>query len=97
MWNIIGRKCSVIIPNIVGKYGNPVQRALQKLSALDIRTICSTHGPVWREYAAKAIDIYDRMSRYEGEEGDDDRVRQHVWQYRTDGRSDCRFFGREQG
>ena len=55
--------------NIVGKYGNPVQRALQKLSALDIRTICSTHGPVWREYAAKAIDIYDRMSRYEGEEG----------------------------
>ena len=44
--------------NIVGKYGNPVQRALQKLSALDIRTICSTHGPVWREYAAKAIDIY---------------------------------------
>ena len=55
--------------NIVGKYGNPVQRALQKLSALDIRTICSTHGPVWCEYAAKAIDIYDRMSRYEGEEG----------------------------
>ena len=38
-------------------------------TALDIRTICSTHGPVWREYAAKAIDIYDRMSRYEGEEG----------------------------
>ena len=55
--------------NIVGKYGSPVQRALQKLSGLDIQTICSTHGPVWREYASKAIDIYDRMSRYEGEEG----------------------------
>ena len=55
--------------NIVGKYGSPVQRALQKLSGLDIQTICSTHGPVWREYAAKAIDLYDRMSRYEGEEG----------------------------
>ena len=52
--------------NIVGKYGSPVQRALQKLSGLDIQTICSTHGPVWREYASKAIDIYDRMSRYEG-------------------------------
>ena len=36
---------------------------------MDIQTICSTHGPVWREYASKAIDIYDRMSRYEGEEG----------------------------
>ena len=55
--------------NIVGKYGNPVQRALQKLSALDIQTICSTHGPVWREHKGKAIEIYDRLSRYEGEEG----------------------------
>lgn len=55
--------------NIVGKYGNPVQRALQKLSALEIDTICSTHGPIWRKYAKKAIDIYDRLSRYEGEDG----------------------------
>lgn len=55
--------------NIVGKYGNPVQRALQKLSALEIKTICSTHGPVWQEYAHKAVEIYDRLSRYEAEEG----------------------------
>lgn len=55
--------------NIVGKYGNPVQRALQKLSVLGIETICSTHGPVWRKYAKKAIEIYDRLSRYEGEDG----------------------------
>ena len=55
--------------NIVGKYGNPVQRALQKLSGLEIKTICSTHGPVWRAEAAKAIAIYDQLSRYEAEEG----------------------------
>ncbi|MGM9798069.1 MAG: FprA family A-type flavoprotein [Parabacteroides sp.] len=55
--------------NIVGKYGNPVQRALQKLSALEIKTICSTHGPVWQEHVAKAVGIYDRLSRYEAEEG----------------------------
>lgn len=55
--------------NIVGKYGNPVQRALKKLESLDIQTICSTHGPVWREYKDKAIEIYDRLSRYEGENG----------------------------
>ena len=55
--------------NIVGKYGNPVQRALQKLSALEINTICSTHGPVWRKYAHKAIEIYDRLSRYDADEG----------------------------
>lgn len=55
--------------NIVGKYGSPVQRVLQKLSKLEIRTICSTHGPVWREHIVKAVDLYDRLSRYEGEEG----------------------------
>lgn len=55
--------------NIVGKYGNPVQKALQKLSKLEIKTICSTHGPVWQEHIARAMDIYDRMSRYEAEDG----------------------------
>ncbi|MDR0845356.1 MAG: FprA family A-type flavoprotein [Tannerella sp.] len=55
--------------NIVGKYGNPVQKVLQKLKLLDIQTLCPTHGPVWREYKDEAIDLYDRMSRYEGEKG----------------------------
>jgi len=55
--------------NIVGKYGNPVQKALQKLSALEVKTICSTHGPVWRENIDKVVALYDRLSRYEGEEG----------------------------
>ncbi|MDR2808934.1 MAG: FprA family A-type flavoprotein [Tannerellaceae bacterium] len=55
--------------NIVGKYGSPVQKALQKLAGLDIQTICSTHGPVWREHLADAVSVYDRLSRYEGENG----------------------------
>lgn len=55
--------------NIVGKYGAPVQRALKKLAGLDIRTICPTHGPVWREHKEKAVGLYDRLSRYEAEPG----------------------------
>jgi flavorubredoxin len=55
--------------NIVGKYGSPVQKALRKLAGLDIRTICPTHGPVWREHLAEAVSVYDRLSRYEGEDG----------------------------
>jgi len=55
--------------NIVGKFGNPVQKALQKCSGLDIKMICSTHGPVWEENIAKVVDMYDKMSRYEAEEG----------------------------
>src|ERR1035437_7152249 len=55
--------------NIVGKYGAPVQKALQKLTPLDIDYICSTHGPVWKEYITEVVDMYDQLSRYEGKEG----------------------------
>lgn len=55
--------------NIVGKYGAPVQKALQKLSHLKIDLICSTHGPVWKENISKVVGIYDRLSRYEGDKG----------------------------
>ena len=55
--------------NIVGKYGNPVQKALNKLGSLPITVICSTHGPVWSENIARVVGIYDRLSRYEAEEG----------------------------
>ncbi len=55
--------------NIVGKYGSPVQKALQKLTPLEIKIICSTHGPVWQEQVSKAVDIYDQLSRYEAKEG----------------------------
>ncbi len=54
---------------IVGKYGQPVQRALQKIAPLDIAMICSTHGPVWRREIKRVVALYDRMSRYEGEQG----------------------------
>lgn len=55
--------------NIVGKYGKPVQMALKKTSGLEIKYICSTHGPVWHQYKDKVVDIYNRLSLYEGEEG----------------------------
>ena len=55
--------------NIVGKYGNPVQKALCKLADVEIKMICSTHGPVWIENIPKVVATYDRMSRYEGMEG----------------------------
>lgn len=55
--------------NIVGKYGAPVQKALAKLSGIDIQMICSTHGPIWKEEIQKVISIYNKLSLYEGEEG----------------------------
>lgn len=55
--------------NIVGKYGVFVQKALAKAQGLKIDYICSTHGPVWHDEIAKVVSIYDKLSRYEAEDG----------------------------
>lgn len=55
--------------NIVGKYGIPVQNALKKFVNEQIDYICPTHGPVWHQYKEKVMAEYDRMSRYDTEEG----------------------------
>ena len=55
--------------NIVGKYGAPVQMALKKLGGLDIRRVCSTHGPVWETNIAQVVALYDRLSRYDVDRG----------------------------
>lgn len=55
--------------NIVGKYGRFVQKALNKLSALELNYICPTHGPVWHNEISKAIEITNRLSKYESEDG----------------------------
>ena len=55
--------------NIVGRFGKPVQLALKKLENIKIDYICSTHGPVWKDKKKEVIDLYNRMSLYEGEEG----------------------------
>ncbi len=52
--------------NIVGKYGAQVQMALKKLAGVDIRLICSLHGPVWRkdiDYLMDRVSIGPHMSR----------------------------------
>lgn len=55
--------------NIVGKYGTFVQKALAKLADVPLRMICSTHGPVWTAEIDRVVGIYDRLSRYEAEQG----------------------------
>ncbi|MDR1338742.1 MAG: FprA family A-type flavoprotein [Prevotellaceae bacterium] len=55
--------------NIVGKYSGMVQKAFAKLAGVEIKCICPTHGPVWRDNPKTIIDLYDRWSRYEADEG----------------------------
>ena len=55
--------------NIVGKYGGPVEKAIEKLSSLPINYICSTHGPIWHEKISYVVEHYLKMARYQSEEG----------------------------
>ncbi len=49
---------------IVGKFGANVQAVLKKLSGLEIKTICSLHGPVLTENISYYINTYNTWSSY---------------------------------
>lgn len=53
---------------IVGKYGLQVQKLLKVAGTLDIRKICSLHGPVLTENLSHYIEKYDIWSSYRPEE-----------------------------
>ena len=53
---------------IVGKYGAQVQSLLKKVGGLDIRTICSLHGPVLTENLGYYIGLYNTWSSYQPED-----------------------------
>lgn len=54
---------------ILGKFGAPVQAGLKKLAGVDIKTICSTHGPIWTQHILQAIDTYKRLATGETQQG----------------------------
>ena len=56
--------------NIVAKYGMQVQNLLKKAVTLDIKKICSLHGPVLKDNLEKYIEKYDKWSKYESEDKD---------------------------
>ncbi|MDR0550498.1 MAG: flavin reductase [Spirochaetaceae bacterium] len=54
--------------NIVGKYGDQVQMALNKAAGLDIAFVCPLHGPIWRKNFAWYLNKYQYWSSYTPEE-----------------------------
>jgi flavorubredoxin len=55
--------------NIVGRYSSFVQKAIAKVRTLEISAICPSHGPILRSNPWRVVDLYDRWSRHEAEEG----------------------------
>lgn len=54
--------------NIVAKYGPQVQMLLKKVANLDIKMICSLHGPVLKDNLSEYIEKYNTWSSYMPEE-----------------------------
>ena len=52
---------------IVGKYGAQVQSLLRKIKDLDIKAICSLHGPILDENIPYYLNLYDTWSAYRPE------------------------------
>ena len=52
---------------IVGKYGMQVQSLFNKLASLDIKKICSLHGPIIEENLAEVLDKYKIWATYSSE------------------------------
>ena len=55
--------------NIVGKYGNMVQKAFKKLEGVDVNMVAATHGPIWRKDVNKVLSLYDKWSKQEADKG----------------------------
>ena len=53
--------------NIVGKYGPQAAKALEKVASLDVRSICSLHGPVLNEDLGTYVDYYVKWANYKAE------------------------------
>lgn len=50
--------------NIVGKFGMQVTAAIKKLSNLEIKFICPSHGILWRTDIAKVIKLYSDWANF---------------------------------
>ncbi|MFA6877680.1 MAG: FprA family A-type flavoprotein [Fusobacterium sp.] len=54
--------------NIIGKYGMQVNKAISKLSQLDIDYICPSHGLLWRNKIPGVIKLYSDWGNFIPEE-----------------------------
>ncbi len=50
--------------NIVGKFGIQVSNAIKKLSTLEIKYICPSHGILWRKDIARVIQFFDNWAKF---------------------------------
>ena len=50
--------------NIVAKFSNPVLKAIDKLSNVDVSIIAPSHGLIWRKNPALIVELYKKWAGY---------------------------------
>ena len=57
--------------NIVGRFATPASKVLAKVRKMDgcPGMICPAHGPIWRSNPCYVMDLYEKWSAHETEEG----------------------------
>ncbi len=50
--------------NIVGKFSNPVLKAIDKLTGLEISMIAPSHGLIWRKDPGEIVKLYKKWAQY---------------------------------
>ncbi len=67
---VYGEEIRIYYMNVISKYGVQVLSALEKLKKVELKMICSLHGPVYRkkEDIEKVLDLYRKMASWEPEE-----------------------------
>ncbi len=57
-------ECLRYYSNIVSSFSTFVLKGIEKLSALEIKTIAPSHGPIWRSHPEAIIKLYQEMASY---------------------------------
>ncbi len=66
-WGLLRKEAAKYYANIVLPFGKQVNKALGNLSGLDIKTICPSHGVVWRKHISEILSEYQKWANNETE------------------------------
>lgn len=63
-WDMLLPETERYYANIVSSFSTFVLRAIKKLENVEVKTVCPSHGVVWRKNPKKIIEIYKRLATY---------------------------------
>ncbi len=63
-WDLLMPETERYFANIISSFSAFCLRAIKKLETIEVKTICPSHGVIWRKNVEKAISTYERLANY---------------------------------